>query len=615
MILLHWGRQFFVAALSTSLLWLSGCAHQSTRSGQEQSTDGASQAVSTEVVSVVGTPVKEIPGFRASDPEGPAVADEELEAIPVEINAKVEQWLRYFQGRGRPHMERYLSRSTRYEKLMKRILRQNGLPEDLLYVALIESGFNSKITSRAAAVGYWQFIRGTGRRYGLEINQFVDERRDPVLSTQAAADYFKALYSIFGSWYLAMAAYNVGENRVMREIVRNKTRDFWELARRRRLPSETINYVPKYMAARLIAKDPAKFGFTEIEYEEPIEYELIRVEKPLNLKNMAEKLELEYDELKDLNPKFRGEIAPLKADGKLELRVPLKLSDPALVAAAAASVDQVEMIADAGETLTYRVRRGDSLFTIARRHRTTVAWLRDVNDLRPGRRLRVGMRMQVPDRSSPKPRQKPVQVARSAQPVEVAKASQPVAKADPALDQEQAASTKTEVETKQGTYYIVQAGDTLSSIAEEYDSTVNELRRMNKLRRGRVLRIGMKLKVPKDEALPSDPGVEAPSGTVQEVIEPKVEREPSGRNGSKNERELAKQWTSLAKQYYQSNVRPTKKKKATRVHVVRRGESLLGIANRYGVPLTQLKQKNSVRKPNHLLAGTRLLIPENIRTQ
>ncbi len=140
-----------------------------------------------------------------------------------------------FQGRGRPHMERYLARSTRYEKLMKKVLRDNGLPEDLFYIALIESGFSSAATSHAAAVGYWQFIRGTGKRYGLEISPFVDERRDPVFATQAAAEYFKGLYSVFGSWYLAMASYNVGENRVKREVMNHYTRDFWELARKKRL--------------------------------------------------------------------------------------------------------------------------------------------------------------------------------------------------------------------------------------------------------------------------------------------------------------------------------------------------------------------------------------------
>ncbi len=173
----------------------------------------------------------DIDHFRVNDPTNNGANNaeqkvEELEVIPTEINGSVEKWVNYFQGRGRPHMEKYLLRSTRYEALMKKVLRDNKLPEDLFYVALIESGFSSQAFSHASAVGYWQFIRGTGKRYKLKINKLVDERRDPVLSTQAAAEYFKDLYSRFDSWYLSMAAYNVGEGRVERAIKKYKTRDF-----------------------------------------------------------------------------------------------------------------------------------------------------------------------------------------------------------------------------------------------------------------------------------------------------------------------------------------------------------------------------------------------------
>ena len=189
------------------------------------------------------------------------INSEELETIPIEINENVEVWIKYFQGRGRPHMERYLARSTRYEALMKKVLRDNKLPEDLFYIALIESGFTSNARSTASAVGYWQFIRGTGKRYKLDINKMIDERRDPVLATQAAAEYFKDLYKIFDSWYLSMAAYNVGEGRVLRAVKKYKTRDFWQLSKNKHaLPKETDNYVPKYIAAKLIAKNPDKYG-------------------------------------------------------------------------------------------------------------------------------------------------------------------------------------------------------------------------------------------------------------------------------------------------------------------------------------------------------------------
>ena len=175
------------------------------------------------------TETGDLTNFRVGDEiqksaSGPVA--EELEVIPIEINEQVEKWIRYFQGRGRPHMERYLARSTRYEAIMKKVLRDNKLPEDLFYIALIESGFSSSALSHASAVGYWQFIRGTGKHYKLQINQLVDERRDPVLATQAAADYFRDLYSLFGSWYLSMAAYNVGEGRVARVIKSTRRKIF-----------------------------------------------------------------------------------------------------------------------------------------------------------------------------------------------------------------------------------------------------------------------------------------------------------------------------------------------------------------------------------------------------
>jgi len=416
------------------LALLAGCAHRQTDSRNQGTVTADGQ-------------LKDVESFRLTDPEPPQIVDQELESIPSEMNERVQQWVSYFQGRGRPHMERYLARSSRYMTLMKRILRQNGVPEDLIYIALIESGFSSRATSRAAAVGYWQFIKGTGKRYGLEINGLVDERRDPVLATQAAAEYYKGLYSVFGSWYLAMAAYNVGENRVKREVMNHYTRDFWELARKKRFPSETINYVPKYIAAKMIGKNPEKYGFTDIEYEKAIEFDMIKVDRPVNLRAMASKMGVDYEHFKYLNPKFRGEIAPTKPNGVLELKVPVGQTQLAMSAARESFVEKVEMIADTGDTQMYRVRSGDSLYTIARKYRTTVAWLRDVNDIKAGRKLRIGMRLQVPDRSGSKQRAKPV----------VAKREQPVKE-----DQEKAASNPEIVRNGQ-TFYIVQPGDTVST--------------------------------------------------------------------------------------------------------------------------------------------------------
>ncbi|MCE3009054.1 MAG: LysM peptidoglycan-binding domain-containing protein [Proteobacteria bacterium] len=564
-----------------------------------------------------------ITSYRASEPNPPQVVNEELETIPVEMNPLVEKWVNYFQGRGRPHMERYLARSNRYIGLMKKILRQNGLPEDLIYIALIESGFSSKATSRAAAVGYWQFIRPTGKRYGLEINSLVDERRDPVLSTQAAAEYFKGLYSVFGSWYLAMASYNVGENRVKREVMNHYTRDFWELARKKRFPKETINYVPKYIAAKLIGKNPAQYGFTDVDYLPPIEFDQIHVERPVNLKQMADRMGVEYDDLKQLNPKFKGEIAPMKGTA-LMLRVPPGKSDIGLQAARSSFVEKVEYVADAGETQIHRVKSGESLYTIAKKYRTTVAWLRDANELKAGRKLRIGQRLQVPDRT--------VASSRKTKPVKVE-----VAQVEKKEDTEKA-NVNPEIVTAQGVFYIVQPGDTLSAIADDYDSSVLELRKMNKMKRGSVLRAGMRLKVPKDDGLPSLPdGRVASRGRLNEPTTGIRERSPSSAASQRVVHVVRKgeNLTTIAKRHGVSvhaikqannlNSRavirvgsklvipkssPSQSQKApVKVHVVRRGENLTTIAEKYNVSVRELQEKNEIKRGEHVLIGSRLQVP------
>lgn len=557
-----------VSLFSSFCIILAGCTNLSSRS------DVTSSATSNEDSSEAPlVELKEIQSFRMSDPEPPQVSSQELDTIPIEINASVEKWLNYFQGRGRPHMERYLSRANRYEKLMKRILKQNGLPEDLFYVALIESGFSSKATSHASAVGYWQFIRGTGKRYGLEINSLVDERRDPILSTQAAAEYFKGLYSVFGSWYLALASYNVGENRVKREVMNHYTRDFWELARKRRLPKETMNYVPKFIAAKLIGRDPKKYGFTDIEYLSPIEFESIKVATPVNLKVMAEKMDLDYDDFKALNPKFRGEIAPLKDGKSFELRVPLAMTEKARLAAVESQVNEVVLIADAGDTKTYRVRSGDSLSTIAKRNRTTVAWLRETNNLSRGNKLRIGQRLQVPDRDGGGYR---VVSNNKVKPKKAVVAAQKTDSEDP----------KPEITTASGTYYIVQPGDTLTAIADDYGSSVEELRKMNKLKRRSFLKVGTRLKVPKDEGLPSDPsGGKSPADEVQTKT---GSDESSQIQISKNNRNVAAK---------------------VRVHTVRRGENLTLIAKKYGVTVLDIKRENKLNRKAVVRVGARLKIP------
>lgn len=181
--------------------------------------------------------------------------------IPVTINSRVEQWVDYFTGKGRPHFTRYLERSEYFIPYIAPLLKQNGMPEDLVYLAMIESGFNNHAKSHARAVGPWQFMAATGKRYGLSVNWWVDERRDIHKSTMAAVGYLRDLYLIFGSWELAAAAYNSGESKIARGVRRYATKDFWVLSRHRFLRPETRDYVPKMIAAALLAKNREQFGF------------------------------------------------------------------------------------------------------------------------------------------------------------------------------------------------------------------------------------------------------------------------------------------------------------------------------------------------------------------
>lgn len=230
--------------------------------------------------------------------------------IPMVMNDRVQDWMEYFQGKGRPHFERYLRRSGRYIPMMRRILKQNGLPEDLVYLSMIESGFNPHAYSRARATGAWQFIYQTGLRYGLSVNTWVDERRDPEKSTVAAAQYLKELYDRFKHWYLATASYNAGEGKIGRAIQMYNTEDFWELAEGRYLKTETKDYVPKLIAAAMLAKNPAKYGFKNIAYEVPVLFDEVTLTTPMDLRVAAKCAGVTYDEVKAMNPELLHWLTP-----------------------------------------------------------------------------------------------------------------------------------------------------------------------------------------------------------------------------------------------------------------------------------------------------------------
>ncbi len=224
--------------------------------------------------------------------------------LPIIYNSKVSQWVNYFQVKGRNWFRQRMERSYRYLPIMQAEMSDRGIPEDLAFVAMIESGFSSHATSDADAVGYWQFIRPTAHRYGLKIYWWLDERRDFSKSTKAAASYLSDLYKMFNSWYLTAAAYNMGEGRMKKIIDQYQTNNFWVLSKKRDFPQETRDYIPKLIAAMLIAKNPQLYGFNRLQPMSPYRYEYFSAPGGTDLYQLARFLKINKEELKKLNPEL-----------------------------------------------------------------------------------------------------------------------------------------------------------------------------------------------------------------------------------------------------------------------------------------------------------------------
>lgn len=333
--------------------------------------------------------------------------------IPVVRNAPVERFIDIFQNKQSDRMALYLKRSGRYEGMIRSKLRERGMPEDLVYLSMIESGFNPTARSHAQAVGLWQFIEGTGERYGLRIDGYVDERKDPEKSTDAALRYLKDLHDQFGSWYLAAAAYNTGEGRVarvMKEMTgseKGEESDFWRI--RRRLPAETREYVPLMLAAALIGKEPHKYGLGDVERYLPVPTEAVEVPAGTNLKVVARAVGVAEKELRTLNPQLvKGVTPPGKKPYAVRIPQGRRVQFAANFdvvrerAAAEAKVEAARTVrvakaarAKRPTARTHKVRRGESLWTIARRNDTSVNTLKRLNGLR-STKIKPGMSLRVP---------------------------------------------------------------------------------------------------------------------------------------------------------------------------------------------------------------------------
>ena len=241
--------------------------------------------------------------------------------IPVTMNQRVSFWINNFQSRGKNWFQQWLQKSTRYMPFIQKELKAAGLPQDLAYMVMIESGFEAAAKSHKDAVGPWQFIEATGKRYGLTVNHWLDERKDFHKSTLAAIRYIKDLYREFGSWYLVAASYNMGENGLRRQINKYMNRDFWALSRIGALPQETVDYVPKILAAMLISKSPSLYGFTDVAKLEPLSYDVVSAPAGTNLKDLADYLGVTYPSLTSLNTELNYASVPFDVKSHL-IKVP-----------------------------------------------------------------------------------------------------------------------------------------------------------------------------------------------------------------------------------------------------------------------------------------------------
>lgn len=303
----------------------------------------------------------------------------------------VERNVSLFSTKIKDRFSIWLSRSGAYLDIMTRILKEKDVPEDIVFLSLIESGFNPYAYSMAHAAGPWQFIASTARRYGLQINWWRDERRDPVKSTEAAADYLKDLYSMFGSWNLALAAYNAGEGKILKAMKRGRVDDYWDLRETRHIRRETKNYVPRFIAARIIASNPEDFGFENVDYKEPLRYDKVVVDSPIDLSVAAECAGTTLEEIRRLNPELRRWCTPPDVD-QYTLRIP-----------AGTRAQFLEKLSSLPEkdrfTMErYRVRRGDSLWRISRRIGVPMRVILSLNSMKKIAALRQGSILYLPPR-------------------------------------------------------------------------------------------------------------------------------------------------------------------------------------------------------------------------
>lgn len=479
------------------------------------------------------------------------------------ITSPIGKFIRYFQTRGRKKFELYLSRSGKYVGMMQKILVRYGLPEDLVYVALIESGFSPKAYSVAKAAGPWQFVSETGRRYGLRIDWWADERRDAEKSTHAAASYLRDLYGMFESWPLAAAAYNAGEGKIQKAVARYKSDDFSELIRHRYLKQETKDYVPKMLAALTIAKDPDKYGFGDVAYEAPLDLRTVAVPGGTDLAAAARLLEVPEEAIRDWNPELRRFCTPPNRE-----RYDLRLS----VDAAQLADERMEEICTQAKItfLQHNVRKGETLQGLAGRYKTTVPIIRELNGLKRDS-LRRNARLVIPVTGLVETETVPgTEVSTDHLSMSHMRAEEGNRKA----------RIKGGRRPEPGDTVIVRKGDTLARLAKGHGVRVKELARANGLKVRSKLKVGARLLLP----------------------------EPAGETEPRTAQTAASKASRGTNSPVSAGAARDARKKTTR-YKVHKGDTLDQIARVYGVTVDRLADRNRMKKGQLLRKGVVLVIP------
>ncbi|HEV2197720.1 MAG TPA: transglycosylase SLT domain-containing protein [Candidatus Acidoferrum sp.] len=407
--------------------------------GGEGATEAAAVPAPIDEVAAVAVP---------ADPRAKERAEEAAKSVshdlPLTVNDEVLQFLNFFQTpKGRDIVENGLRRSGKYRDMISRVLREEGLPQDLIYLAQAESAFQPLALSRAGARGIWQFVAYRGQQYGLRHNWWIDERQDPEKATRAAAQHLRDLYGLFGDWYLAMAAYNCGPGNVQKGIERTGYADFWELYKRNVLPRETKNYVPIIIALTLIAKDAAHYSI-QADPEVPVPTDVVKPGRPIDLRLVAETIDVDVETLRSLNPSLLRSATP--DDPSFELRLPQGTGEKFTAEIAAIPPDKWI------SWRRHRVEPGETLASIAKKYRVTPAAIAEANNIERTAALEPGVKLTIP-------------------------------------------ATQSASETKRLLVsYRVRRGDTLAGIADRFSVNSEDVRKWNRLRsnhvsRGMVLRI------------------------------------------------------------------------------------------------------------------------------